>query len=75
MSEDTTIQITDKQREFLRNGVPGHSAKDSLQELIDDYSKTVGDVENARLTDEQRNEVRKIALDVVNERVVREALE
>ena len=71
MTDDTTtIEITHEQRDHLRSmGFGSHKA--ALQELIDDYNEMDGTL----LTDAQRGAVRKIALDVVNDRVVREALE
>lgn len=70
MAETTTIEITTEQKAEL-NRMGFGSYKAALQELIDSY-----DVESGKLlTDAQRGEVREIALDVVNDRVVYEALE
>ena len=70
MTETTTIQITTEQKAEL-NKMGFGSYKAALQELIESYE---GGTEEL-LTDAQRDEARKIALDVVNDRVVREALE
>jgi len=69
-NETTTIEITVKQKSEL-NKMGFGSYKAALQELIESYD---GGGE-ALLTDAQRGEVRSIALDVVNDRVIREALE
>ena len=68
--DTTTIEITHEQRDRLR-GMGFGSHKAALQELIDAYD----DMDGELLTEAQRGEVRSIALDVVNDRVVREALE
>lgn len=68
--ETTTIEITRQQKEDLtRMGFGSYKA--ALQELIENYD----DGTKASLTDAQRGEVREIALDVVSDRVIREALE
>ena len=70
MTETTTIEITKAQQaELNKMGFGSYNA--ALQELIESYE---GGTEEL-LTDAQRGEARKIALDVVNDRVVREALE
>ena len=74
MTDDTTtIEITEDQRDQLQSMGYG-SYKAALQRLIDSYNGT-GDTDDDRLTEAQRGEAREIALDVVNDRVVREALE
>ena len=71
--ETTTIQITTEQKAEL-NSMGYGSYKAALQRLIDSYNGG-GDTDDDRLTEAQRGEAREIALDVVNDRVVREALE
>lgn len=67
MSEETTtIEITEEQRDYLRDETHGRSAKESLQELIDNHNEPI---DTELLSDAQRGEVRKIVLDVVNQRV------
>jgi hypothetical protein len=68
--ETTTIEITVEQKAEL-NRMGFGSYKAALQQLLDNYDGTSGEL----LTDAQRGEVREIALDVVNQRVIREALE
>jgi len=70
MTETTTIEITVEQKAEL-NKMGFGSYKAALQELIENYDGSG----EALLTDAQRGEVRSIALDVVNDRVIREALE
>lgn len=70
MSDTTTIEITQAQKAEL-NKMGFGSYKAALQELIGNYD---GGSERL-LTEAQRGEAREIALDVVNDRVVREALE
>ena len=69
----TTIEITTEQKAEL-NSMGYGSYKAALQRLIDSYSAG-GNGDGELLTDAQRGEVREIALDVVNDRVVRKALE
>ena len=71
MGQDTTtIEITTEQKAEL-NKMGFGSYKAALQQLIENYDQESG----VLLTDAQRGEVREIALDVVNDRVIREALE
>ena len=71
MGQDTTtIEITTEQKAEL-NKMGFGSYKAALQQLIESYDQESG----VLLTDAQRGEVREIALDVVNDRVIREALE
>ena len=73
MTDDTTtIQITTEQKAEL-NSMGYGSYKAALQRLIDSYNGGGGT--DDRLTEAQRGEAREIALDVVNDRVVRKALE
>jgi len=65
----TTVEITDDQREFLRE-VSEVSAKRALQALIDDYNNGGGGEE--ALSEER---VRELAREEITDRVVMEALE
>ena len=71
--ETTTIQITTEQKAEL-NSMGYGSYKAALQRLIDTYDERASGTDET-FTDAQRGEAREIALDVVNDRVVREALE
>jgi len=72
-NDTTTIEITVEQKAEL-NKMGFGSYKAALQELIDTYGSGGGESGDL-LTEAQRGEAREIALDVVNDRVVREALE
>ncbi|AGM11120.1 hypothetical protein M196_gp26 [Halorubrum tailed virus 4] len=71
MTDTTTIEVTTEQKAAL-NSMGYGSYKAALQRLIDSYNEGDG---GELLTDAQRGEAREIALDVVNDRVVRDALE
>jgi len=74
MSNDTTtIEITTEQKAEL-NKMGYGSYKAALQRLIDSYNDGAN-TDAELLTEAQRGEAREIALDVVNDRVLREALE
>jgi len=74
MSNDTTtIEITTGQKAEL-NKMGCGSYKAALQRLIDSYDEKASGTDEV-FTNAQRGEAREIALDVVNDRVVREALE
>lgn len=67
MTETTTIEITTEQKAWL-DDLDEASYKAAVQRLIDNYDGAIGDgVDEAR--------VRELAIEEIEERVVREALQ